>query len=125
MMEGSYLKPQYHRPRGSPGKRDARGWLDTRRHHRDGDGDMTCRCGAYRHPHRMFGGRCSPQGWVELFYSYTNPDCEHCINLDQRECQVVSGVEKTFHCPALRDYIRFEGIKLYGRAKAAYERSCT
>ena len=39
------------------------------------------------------------------------------------QCEIVEGIEEPPHCPELRDYIRYEGITLYGKAKAAMDRS--
>lgn len=102
----------------------ARGGLkDRRRNHRTGSGDVVCSCDAYKHPHRMFSRKCKPQRWVEGFFDISRSDCTDCLNLDGHECQVVLQVEQTFHCPALRDYIRYEGIALYGAARRQFERS--
>ncbi len=38
-------------------------------------------------------------------------------------CEVVDGIEQAWHCPALREYVTYEGITLYGRAKAALNRA--
>ena len=46
-----------------------------------------------------------------------------CINRDGPECQCLTGIEEPSHCPELRDYIRYEGIVLYGRAKDVMIRS--
>jgi hypothetical protein len=90
---------------------------DKRRNHRTGKGDKNCSCSAYRHTHRLFGGRCSLLRWVKTFFDPYKKECLECINLDEdSQCQVVQQVEAVWHCPALRDYIRFEGIQLYGRA---------
>lgn len=47
------------------------------------------------------------------------------MNRDRHTCQVVEKIEATFHCPALRDFVRYEGIELYGAAKRSFERSAT
>lgn len=113
---------KYHYARAE-GKRDYRGRLDQRRNHRGNAPDTRarCTCSAYRYPHLYFVGRCRPQAWVDQFFG--SPDCADCINLDDGACQVVSGTEVTFHCPALREFVRYEGIVLYGRARSAFERA--
>jgi hypothetical protein len=35
----------------------------------------------------------------------------------------VIGIEKPSHCPELREYIRFEGMTLYGQARETMDRS--
>ena len=61
--------------------------------------------------------------WVEEFFSPWCKECEDCINRDRHECQCTTGTEEPSHCPELRDYIRYEGITLYGRARAVMDRS--
>lgn len=99
---------------------------DQRKNHRTGVGDVTCYCSAYKFPHALFGGRCRPQRWVESFFDPSGKDCVDCICLDTDAgftCQVVEKIESTFHCPALREFVRNEGIVLYGSAKRAFERT--
>jgi hypothetical protein len=111
-----------YRPRGSPGRRDLRGWLDPRRNHQGSRVDVVCRCGAYKFPHRQFAGRCRFGGWIESFFDPFGRDCRDCINRDGMDCQVVTGAEEPLHCPELRDYIRYESIVLAGRARAMMDR---
>lgn len=129
------------RPNGAPGRRDSRGWLDPRKRHDAGPKQQSrpmCNCGAYmwpRHPgerarprkrpHLYFAGKCKPDRWVESFFDPYKDECRNCMNLDEQsmECQVVEGIETVFQCPELRDYIRYEGIVLYGRVKSAMERA--
>lgn len=131
------------RPNGLPGKRDVRGFLDPRERHDVGRKQAPrpmCNCGAYHYPqrpdekarklkrrkrpHLMFGGRCSMGRWVEEFFEPFKKECRDCGCFDDQamECQVVEGLEGALHCPELRAFIQYEGIKLYGKAKAAMER---
>jgi hypothetical protein len=86
-------------------------------------GEELCLCGAYRFPHRQFGGKCSLEAWVERFWSPGRSDCADCLNRDGSECQVVTGQEQPAHCPELRGHIRYHGMVLYGRAAALYARA--
>lgn len=101
-----------------------------------------CNCGAYKYPlsesekkrrvkarnrpHRLFAGKCADTmgAWVESFFDPFKDDCRDCGCLDESNmsCQVVDGLEGDLHCPALREYIRYEGITLYGKARKAFER---
>lgn len=45
------------------------------------------------------------------------------MNMVDFECQCTNGTEEPSHCPELRDYIRYEGIKLTGRAKELMDRT--
>lgn len=99
---------------------------DNRRNHRTGNGDVTCRCPAYRKlgmpAHRQFGGACTLIRWVREFFDPSRRECNDCHNFAEHECQVISGQEGAWQCPELRDYVRSEGIQLYGRARAARDR---
>lgn len=130
---GRFVKPR--RLNGSQGRRDLRGWLDPRKRHDVGRKQQPrpmCNCGAYtfpgtrrKRPHRMFAGKCSMSAWVESFFEPFKDECRDCGCFDDREmsCQVVEGIEGTMHCPELREFIRYEGIVLYGKARKAFERA--
>ncbi len=76
-------------------------------------------------PHRQFGGACTLLKWVVRFNEQHDDTetCRGCMNHDGSQCQVVSGQEEPWHCPELRDHVRYEEIKLYGRAAEQRERS--
>lgn len=92
-------------------------------------GERLCRCGAYRFPHRQFGGRCRLLTYVQEVYDPGSSDCRGCMNFVEEEgdygpeyvCQVCSGTEQPYHCPLLRDYVTYEGIVLYGKARRLKE----
>lgn len=84
-------------------------------------GEVTCRCGAYKFPHRMMGGQCEGGAFVaKLFADQVWGSCRDCILRVEPEdggeihCQVLSGQEPSVRCPELIDFIRYESIKLYG-----------
>lgn len=84
-------------------------------------GEVVCRCGAYRFPHRMMGGACDGGALVErTFEAQVWGDCRDCVHVEideettERRCQVLEGREALLNCPALADTIRYEGVKLYG-----------
>jgi hypothetical protein len=95
----------------------------TRSRKHDRGNAAVCRCGAYKFPHRMFAGRCRPQEWVERFFDLSKRECSNCVHLDGVECQVVTGIEQSLHCPEVRDVIRFHGITLFAKARAQLHRS--
>lgn len=82
-------------------------------------GEYVCDCYAYRFPHRMFGGRCTGQGWVEALWesTYGGGECEGCALCYQEEyargCEVVDGRERPQECPELQDFIHLHEIKVY------------
>lgn len=93
-------------------------------------GEVVCRCGAYRFPHRMMGGNCNGGHIVaETFEKQMWGDCRDCpcYAVDEErgviECQALEGTEAIRECPALIDFIRYEGIKLYGVNKPPEKRS--
>ncbi len=77
-------------------------------------------CGAYRFPHRQLGGACDGGAYVESYFDdHMHSDCRDCPHHHrddegQLHCQVLEGQDRLANCPALEDYIRFEGIKRYG-----------
>jgi hypothetical protein len=84
-------------------------------------GEVVCRCGAYRFPHRMMGGRCDGGAFVDkLFAEQMYGACRDCMFREYVEeegamlCQVLQGRETTMQCPELESFVSHEGIKLYG-----------
>lgn len=73
-------------------------------------GEITCTCGAYSFPHRLFGGRCSGLGFVaDFFDSNATGDCRDCsfLFIDfGYECEVCNGSEKPHKCPAFVEYLQ-------------------
>lgn len=88
-----------------------------KRKHREGE--VNCRCGAYKFVHRLLGGYCVGVAYVADFFALqAYGECRSCPLLERSEegwlCRVLDGGEPARECEALQDYIRFEGIKLYG-----------
>lgn len=88
----------------------------------DNGNAVVCRCNAYAFPHRMFAGRCSLLTFVHGFYFVGRQECRECMCYGVPECDVITGQEPALHCPELRDFVRFEGITLFGRARAQLDR---
>ena len=72
----------------------------------------TCRCRAYKFPHRFGGGKCdgyhiAKEHWNTM-YGYGDP-CSTCNNLitddDSRSCDVVSGGEPAKRCEVVIDFV--------------------
>lgn len=82
------------------------------------DGEVICRCRAYKFPHRMLGGRCDGALFVEQTHERW-VECKGCMLLDDDgySCQVIMGLEPPDMCPALQEFERYEGIKRYGMNK--------
>lgn len=84
-------------------------------------GEYVCRCGAYRFPHRMMGGRCDGGAFVaDTFENQKWGACRDCTMCEfvpeegENRCQVLDGRDTTMQCPELAEHVRYEGIKLYG-----------
>jgi hypothetical protein len=74
-----------------------------------------CNCRAYKFPHRFLGGACNGAAWIAEIHDPWSV-CKGCNFLadDGITCQVLEGLEPINKCPELQDYIRYEGIQLYG-----------
>ncbi len=78
---------------------------------RNGKGP-TCTCGAYEFPHRLGGGLCDAVSFVEALREREKMgDCKYCAMDVEGECQVLSGFEPAYHCPALYQYRDSYGLK--------------
>ena len=91
--------------------------LVSRRKRKKREGEVNCTCTAYPHVHRMMGGQCGGGGFVERFFEeQLGGECRNCNFKDDNgyECQVVQGLEPAVKCPGLEEFIRYNGIKLYG-----------
>lgn len=81
------------------------------------EGEVHCTCGAYPFTHRQMGGACNGAAFVEACFAEQR-ECRDCpfkvATEDGLQCQVLEGLDSVMHCPALRAYIRYHGIKLYG-----------
>lgn len=85
-----------------------------KRKHRPGE--YTCRCSAYRFPHRFGGGRCHGQQIVSGYWLtyFGSGDCSECNSRDENTCQVYDGVEKENECPVFQEFVDYEEIRLLG-----------
>lgn len=91
-------------------------------------GEVVCRCAGYPFPHRMMGGRCNGGAFVyDLFERQSWGSCRDCVfrvvDAEGLKCQVLEGLDAIIECPDLAEYIRFEGIQLYGVNRAPEKRS--
>lgn len=82
-----------------------------RRKHRKGE--VTCfDCGAYRFPHRQFGGKCTGRRWVLRYWAREphGTHCGGCAAYELAACQVVEGLEAAHHGECLMDHVRSEEV---------------
>lgn len=80
-----------------------------------------CRCGSYPFPHRMLGGHCEA-GYIVTDTWEKNQgggECRDCMCFDKEQhlCEVIDGREPTRMCPVWLDFLRYEGVKTYGKDK--------
>lgn len=80
-------------------------------------GECTCRCTAYKFPHRFGGGKCNGFYivWNQWNTYYGSGDCENCMskNNENNTCQVVEGIERVEECEVFQEFVAYEEIKLY------------
>ena len=76
----------------------------------------TCRCRAYRFPHRFGGGRCTGihlarEHW-NTFYGHDRT-CKNCNSFDEDEhsCQVLDGGNAAKHCEVVIEFMYVNSIK--------------
>jgi hypothetical protein len=68
--------------------------------------EIVCKCGAYKFPHRMTGGRCTGARWAEQEWLNGNRDCKHCVCNAGSHCEVAEGQERIDNCRAFEDLKR-------------------
>ncbi len=67
----------------------------------------------------MFGGKCTLEAYAERSYNASCDSCRDCRSFGVPMCDVVDGRESGAQCEIVQEYVRFEGITLYGRARRA------
>lgn len=81
-------------------------------------GEYTCRCGAYRFPHRFGGGRCTGiviavQTWESNWGRGICSRC-NCLNkTDGISCEVIEGIEDVSCCNGFIEFVTDNEIELY------------
>ena len=75
--------------------------------------EYTCRCRAYKFPHRFGGGKCN--GYCVVYEAwnqyYGRGECFNCNCLVDGECQVINGIEKPKNADCLISFKETEGIR--------------
>jgi hypothetical protein len=66
---------------------------------------VTCRCHAYHFPHRLGGGQCTAEPWVESYQLYVGTACAGCIYSTSFPCEVAQGLESIRYCEGYQDYL--------------------
>lgn len=61
---------------------------------------ITCKCLAYKFPHRLNGGKCTGDTWCEWYQLYDGSMCRTCSVKSQGQCDVISGRESLTQCSA-------------------------
>lgn len=81
--------------------------------------EHTCKCSAYKFPHRFDGGRCDgfdvvKDQWILNFW---HGDCANCSNLyrDNVEvgCNVYDRSEPPKECPVYMEFVEVNEIRIY------------
>ena len=71
---------------------------------------ITCRCAAYKFPHRLGGGRCDGSNWCEMYQIFYGSDCKNCSIKSDGQCDVVTGRESLTQCPAYEYHMVTEQV---------------
>lgn len=81
--------------------------------------ETTCRCTAYKFPHRFGGGRCTGRWIAKSTWndSFGAGECQNCISNNQTEeipyCEVVEGQAEASMCPKWQEFVEYNEIRLY------------
>jgi hypothetical protein len=62
---------------------------------------ITCRCGAYKFPHRLGGGKCSGSDWAGSCFLFNSDECGTCNCNNNGVCEVATGQESVKECQAV------------------------
>lgn len=65
---------------------------------------VTCYCGAYEFPHRIFGGHCNGIGWAASYFQHERDHCDGCSCSNGHTCEVVEGIEKATYCEGIKSH---------------------
>lgn len=60
--------------------------------------EITCRCSAYKFPHRLSGGKCTGSEWAQSYYFDIKTECEFCNCNCDNHCDVATGQESINEC---------------------------
>ena len=71
---------------------------------------ITCRCNAYKFPHRLGGGRCSGAKWAENYFYQIRTECEGCNSNCETHCEVATGQESITECQAVWETLRIGDV---------------
>lgn len=70
---------------------------------------VTCRCSAYRFPHRFGGGACD--GMSIVIDRFPGSGCRTC-HLNNNGCEVINGQEHPRECEYVIDFTHYHEVKL-------------
>lgn len=70
---------------------------------------VTCRCSAYKFPHRFLSGKCD--GIHVCAENVGGTLCKSC-NLMNNGCEVLKGQESPLECAYVQDFIQYYEIKI-------------
>ena len=89
-------------------------------------GEVVCRCGAYRFPHRQFGGACISDVLSTTWEREIWGKCRDCRLFEQRDegpiCAALDGREHWIRGDCMAEHIQQHEIRLYGVNKPPSEK---
>lgn len=96
------------------------------------DGEVVCRCSAYRFPHRQFGGNCQSDILATTWENHLYDKCRGCRmyqllpaddqGFEQPFCAALEGIETFHEAECIQEHVAANEIKLYGVNKPPEKR---
>jgi hypothetical protein len=72
---------------------------------------LVCTCSSYKFPHRLGGGRCSGEDWVQQQRLFGDSRvCQTCSENEGHSCAPAEGRERLIHCQVYIDALHEQGI---------------
>lgn len=85
-------------------------------------GEYTCKCGAYKFPHRFGGGKCTGRWIVRNTWEEYDGFGQSCMQCNSRNdtdgipyCEVLEGLEDVYLCPEWDEFVNYHEIKIYAK----------
>lgn len=76
---------------------------------------VTCRCSAYKFPHRLSGGKCTIENYVYSYFYEDRVLCTDCICNKTAYCEVAEGSEDVQYCAEVQELNRYYEVSLTRR----------
>jgi hypothetical protein len=75
---------------------------------------VTCRCIAYKFPHRVGGGKCDGSEWAKSYRHINGKGCKLCNCLNgYDECDVAAGIEDIKECEGYQSLLAMKSTEVH------------